>query len=347
MTSLPVYWHADSFDPALASIRLRLLQPMDALRARGFDVRPLTGDPPDSGLIIFSKSESPEALSIAEEAAARGQPLIYDICDNVFEKPSRDERDEASKQRVRRLLELATIVTCSTQPLAELLGQEAPVIATKTEIVVDALEDTKTGLASASLMERVRLWRLRRFLKRNAGALHLIWFGKCKNGYAGIEHLEPAVRMVESLHLARPATLTVISNRRKIYRRCSSAWRIPKFYLPWSLATFGAALRLHDVAIIPVGRNSYTVGKSINRPATALMAGLGVIADPIPAYEELSPFIYLGDWERGLTVYARTVPDGDDRVAAAQSYLRGRYGAWVVADRWAELIERLRRRAAA
>lgn len=339
MTNKTVYWHADSYDAALASIRLRLLLPMEALRELGYDVRPLTGAlPADASLVIFSKSLSAEALVIAGQAAARGQPIVYDICDNVFEKPSRNEQEEARKRRVRRMMELARIVTIGTQPLAGLLAKEVPAIATKTEIIADALEDTPSS--SASLMDRARLWLLRRFLRRNDGALRLIWFGKCKKGYAGIEHLDPVVRLLETLPLPRPVTLTVVSNRRKIYRRSASKWRIPKFYLSWSLTSFDTALRLHDVAIIPVDRNDYTVGKSINRPATALMAGLGVIADPIPAYEELAPFICLGDWERGLTEYAETDPQQDGRIAAAQSYLRERYGAAAIADRWAEVIDR-------
>ena len=74
--ALPIYWHADSFDPALASIRLRVFQPMEALRKLGHDVQLLTGNLPEPGLVIFSKSDSIEALSIAEQAAARGQPRM-------------------------------------------------------------------------------------------------------------------------------------------------------------------------------------------------------------------------------------------------------------------------------
>lgn len=338
----PICWHADDFDPTMASVRLRLLQPMAALRERGYDVQLLTGELPAKALVVFSKSSSTRALSLADQAAARGQPIIYDICDNIFEKPSRDERDEARKERVRRMMELAAFVTCTTRPLAELLARQVPAIADKTEIVPDALEDMPGSAALASPLERIRFWRLRRFLRRNAGALHLVWFGKCKKGYAGIEHLDPVVDLLERLPLPCPVTLTVISNRRKIYRRCASSWRIPKFYSEWSLATFDAALRLHDVAIIPVDENSYTIGKTINRPATALMAGLGVIADSIPAYEELKPFLYLGDWEKGLFDYSRCKPGKDGRIAAAQDYLRRHYAMEVVADRWAAVINRVR-----
>ena len=337
----PICWHADSFDPRMASVRLRVLQPMHFLRERGYDVRKHGGEISDCAIIIFSKSCSAEAVALAEWADREGRHIVYDICDNVFEKPSRDEQDELRKDRVRRLMSLATIVTCATLPLASLVAQEVPVITAKTVIVPDALEDMEHHSASPSFLERLRLWRLQRFLRQNAGALHLVWFGKCKKGYAGIEHVGSVVELLDRLPLARPVTLTVISNRKKIYRRCASGWRIPKFYLPWSLGTFKAALRLHDVAIIPVDQNSYTLGKTINRPATALMAGLGVIADSIPAYEELRPFMYIGDWERGLSDYSRFDPKEDDRVTAAQSYLLRYYGPDVVTDRWAELVDRL------
>ena len=49
------------------------------------------------------------------------------------------------------------------------------------------------------------------------------------------------------------------------------------------------ALARHRVAVIPVECNAYTVGKTMNRPATAIMAGLGVVGDAIPSYEELRP----------------------------------------------------------
>lgn len=347
--SSPIFWHAESYNPTLASIRLRVVEPMMALRELGHDVRLLTGELPAAGLVIFSKSDSPEALATAELAVARGQPIIYDICDNVFEKPSRNEQDEARKQRVRGMMDLATLVTCGTQPLADLLASEVPVTAAKTEIIADTLDESRPT-AAPTMAERFRLWRLQRFLRRNAGAMHLVWFGKCKKGYAGIEHLDPVVRLLETLPLARPVTLTVISNRRKIYRRSASKWRIPKFYFSWSLANFDTALRLHDVAIIPIDSNSYTVGKSINRPATALMAGLGVVADPIPAYAELSPFIYLGEWERALTEYSQSDLRTDRRIGDAQAFLRNRYSPAVLAKRWAEVIdqaERLARPAAA
>lgn len=322
----------------MASVRLRILHPMRALKKLGYRVHKYHDETADCATTVFSKSDSPEALSIAEAASSQNRRIIYDVCDNVFEKPPVDEQDRQRLDRVKAIMRLASAVTCSTHSLAQLLTQVVPEIAEKLEIIPDALEEPHAS-RGPSFAERIGLWRLRRFLRRHRGALHLVWFGKCKKGYAGIEHLNPLVQLIQRTSLDRPVTLTIISNRRRLYRSSARGWRIPKFYLPWSLATFDTALRLHEVAVIPVEANPYTVGKTINRPATALMAGLGVIADPIPAYAELRPFIFLGDWGGGLRHYSECPPAKDERIAAAQVHLRQHYDSGVVTARWAEVLD--------
>ena len=334
----PICWHAESFDPAIASVRLRVLQPMHALKMRGYPVREYGDGPVDCAAIVFSKSDSPEALLLAETAARECRPIIYDVCDNIFGKPSADERDKRRKERVKAIMRLANVVTCTTPSLARVLTHIVPEIANKLEIIPDALEEIDRFSKAPSLLERAALWQLRSFLRRHPASLHLVWFGKCKKGLAGMEHLNPVVDLLQRASPARPVTLTVISNRWRLYRRTSAGWAVPSFYVPWSLATFDAALRMHDVAVIPVAENPYTIGKTVNRPATALMAGLGVIADPIPAYEELRPFIYLGDWEGGLSHYGECPPASDERIAAAQAHLRRHYSPEVIADRWTEVL---------
>src|SRR3546814_16523013 len=81
--------------------------------------------------------------------------------------------------------------------------------------------------------------------------------------------------------------------------------------MPWAMNSFYEALSVHDAAVIPVERNGYTIGKTINRPATAILAGLGVIADSIDAYEELRPFIALDDWQGGLRRHYACPTAGD------------------------------------
>lgn len=340
-----ICWHADKFHPDIASVRLRILQPMEALRTRGFAVDRQHAAGCGCSAIIFSKSESVEALAMARAAASAGRTIIYDICDNMFAKPGATDEHRRRLARVGELLRLADAVTCSTATLADQLVRLLPEIGPKIELVPDALEAFGQSAGAPSWLERASLWRLGQFLKRHQGSLNLVWFGKCKNGYAGIEHLGPVVDLLQKSEFRDRVTLTVISNRRRVYRRHSRGWKIPKYYLPWSRRTFDAALPMHEVAIIPVEKNGYTLGKTINRPATALMAGLGVIADSLPAYEELRPFIALDNWEDGIRRYGdRSLEDGA-RIAAAQDHLRGIYGSEVIAARWAEILEKYVRRA--
>src|SRR3546814_11248110 len=78
--------------------------------------------------------------------------------------------------------------------------------------------------------------------------------------------------------------------------------------------------------------------KTINRPATAILAGLGVIADSIDAYEELRPFIALDDWQGGLRRYSECTTAGDLLLDAARSHLNLRYSADAVGRPWHECL---------
>ena len=81
-----------------------------------------------------------------------------------------------------------------------------------------------------------------------------------------------------------------------------------------------------------------TLGKSINRPATALRAGLGVVADALPAYEELRDFVAIDDWQGGLARYASAWPEERERLAQGLAHIDARYGDGQVADRWEEAL---------
>ena len=101
---LPICWHAESFDPKIASVRLRALQPMRALNDLGHPVRTYRDGTADCAAIIFSKSDSPEALAIAEAAKRENRRIIYDVCDNIFEKPPANERRRQRLERAKMIM---------------------------------------------------------------------------------------------------------------------------------------------------------------------------------------------------------------------------------------------------
>src|SRR3546814_13316965 len=86
---------------------------------------------------------------------------------------------------------------------------------------------------------------------------------------------------------------------------CSSdlGWSVPTQYVEWDLKSSARIIAEHDVAVIPVVSNPYTVCKTNNRLVFALHLGLPVVADPIPSYQAFSEACVLGDWETGLRRY--------------------------------------------
>src|SRR3546814_1225627 len=71
---------------------------------------------------------------------------------------------------------------------------------------------------------------------------------------------------------------------------CSSdlGWSVPTQYVEWDLKSSARIIAEHDVAVIPVVSNPYTVCKTNNRLVFALHLGLPVVADPIPSYQAFS-----------------------------------------------------------
>ena len=336
-------WHAKSYNPKMASIRLRMLMPINFLRGCGMEVEPYSSEvgPQGYDVLLFSKSFSDEAVQIAREARRLGKPVVYDICDNLFE--ARVRLDTPGRLgRVREMMTLATHITFSTEVLARQVQSVMPEIAEKSRVVPDVIEDLagQRQIENSSGEQR-QLAQLERFLSSHEGALHCVWFGKSQGKLSGFAHLGAAVRQLEVFARSHPVTLTIISNDRWRYWKAAFGWKLPTHYMPWSLGTFQQSLKLHDVAIVPVERNQYTVGKTINRPATAIAAGLGVIADSIDAYEELRPFIALDDWQEGLRRYAEKSPREEARLEAARQHLYRQYGTETVGQMWKTLLEQI------
>jgi hypothetical protein len=334
--TIRVGWYADDPDPALASIRLRMLLPMRELVAAGVHVAAYDRSHGVRAYdtLVFSKSLTRAGLGVARKARSAGCRLVYDLCDNLHQsRPGRRRRRRVAV--VEEFLALADLVVFSTPVLRAQMLELHPRLATRSMVIPDALD---TAGAPPGPLGQWRLRRLQRFLMQHSDALHCVWFGKSQGRLAGLEHLKLAVRQLEEFSRLHPVTLTVISNRWMAYRRVCGQGRIPHCYLPWSQTTFMSALRAHQVAVIPVVANGYTAGKSINRPATAIMAGLGVVADSIDSYRELAQFVVLDRWQEGLHYYASNPPALDPRLAQAREYIADRYGGRSIAALWRQAV---------
>lgn len=335
-------WYANSFDPSKASIRLRLLQPLEYLKEHGVGIELFDKRKGVEGYdaIIISKSLQRATLNIARAAKASGTAVVFDLCDNIFEAKDGPKK-QAKVERLREMLSIADVVIFATAALQERISARVSTMSGLQLVIPDMLEDLDRAPRSMSLVERFNMRRLSKFHNANLRALRCVWFGNCQGKKSGLVHVHAAVREMELFSRTHPVALTIIGDERARYWEAARKWQIPHFYLPWTLNSFWSAMKMHDVAVVPVEQNEYTIGKTINRPATALRAGLGVIADAIPAYEELRPFIVLDDWQEGLHRYRLTHPRDEQGCEAARRHVVERYGRSAIGELWYQLIRQL------
>lgn len=337
MTKTPlVGWYASSFDSSIASIRVRCHFPARKLRRQGLRTEfyaPFRRS--HYGVVVFSKTYDNRALAEAARLKDVGCKVILDLCDNHFFGEDADPAIRERTLRLERMVDIADLVLTSTMHLEAQLVNRFPQLASRTSVIPDYPEEPSGRI---SLGSRFSLHGLRRFQARHSGALRLIWFGNhgANNAPAGMKDLR-RVRQVLETH-GSPLTLTVMSNSRATFDEVCRGWSIPTHYLEWSLDRVDAVLRKHDVAIVPIDLNPFTLAKTINRPATALRNGLGVIADGIPSYEELRPFIWLDDWPGGLEHYSRVRPQNDPRLYAARAHLARACDANAITELWAAAL---------
>lgn len=347
MTGAPARfgWHADSYDPSLASVRYRLLMPLAALQAQGVPIARFDAgrDPASYRAVIFSKSHSAGAVAAARALRAAGRAVVLDLCDNLVAAHAVRHVSDARLARFREMLGYATHLTFSTAMLADQIADAFPYAASDRRVIPDAL-DMPAPPSPPETPQGVRqIAGLDRFLGRHPDALHAIWFGKSLGRVSGYAHLHAIAARLAAQPF--PVTLTVLSNARLRWWLEQWRWRVPVRYVGWRQETAAAILARHRVAVIPVAANDYTVGKTINRPATAILAGLGVVADAIPSYEELRPFVALDDWDGGFARYRHQWAAEQERLAAAQAWLAARYSPDAVAQQWRALLAPLAERA--
>jgi hypothetical protein len=110
--------------------------------------------------------------------------------------------------------------------------------------------------------------------------------------------------------------------------------------IPWSRDAVIEALDRCAVAILPTGKNPY---KSANRLVEAARRGKFVVANPLPAYEEFAPFMWVGDIREGVEWAYAHREQCLARVAQCQDYIRPRFSPERVGRLWLEALASVRK----
>lgn len=331
------FWpHLPSAD--VASTRIRCLGVMDALASLGWQTRLYNpGDAPPPVLVLGKRYDADSLAHAQGLRRQHGTRLLLDLCDNHFEATRDDPALQRRATLLRAAVEAVDGVVASSATLARVVRDHCPGVR-GLEVIDDLLDPLATGGQAGWHGAALAAFFA---LRRPAPGRRLVWFGQASSvlAEAGLRDLDRIAPQLAEHHARRPLTLTVLSNRFSVYRKAARHWRFPSVYLPWTAARFGALLARHDVALIPVTPNPFTVCKTSNRALTAFAAGLAVASDPMPAYDALADTIVVGDWDAGL---ARLMDGADERrrrVAAAGQLIQARHSSAAIGAQWARVLQ--------
>ena len=313
-------WKARSSDPAIASVRYRVLTPVGLLAARGHQVEVF--DESRTALydmVVFSKAYGAEDQALARRLRQRGKQAILDLCDNHFYNPFGLPAYEAARRELVTMARLCTGLVSSTPALAHVLKSELGIEAIA--VVGDVVEDLG--------IERSAAWP--------SGTPRLLWFGLhgSPNAPAGMTDVLRISDELERAYARTPFILVVLSNNREKYDEQIAPLRFPTTYVDWTPETFRNEMTVARAVLIPLSENPFVSCKTHNRLTVALRAGVPVIADSIESYREFAPYVWLSDWAGGLeAVLADDVQPVRARMAQAGAYLRAYWSADCIARQW-------------
>lgn len=326
-----VGWRPGAYDRSVPSTRLRTLLPVRHLAAAGWSASLMPRD--GSGrfdCVVFQKAFSDDDVALAERLSGQGVRIVFDLCDNYLVNPHGLAEQAARGDRLRRMLDLADVVSVSTPALGDAIAPRAAVV------VDDALDLPRGG----------RAWPLRQragagIRARLARPLRLVWFGTAgsKTFSFGLSHLTPVLPLLDRLHRTQPVELTVISNSRPLFDRHVGDRAFPCRYVAWQASTFARHMGTHDVCLIPIEPNPFTVCKTNNRVVLSLVLGVPVVASPIPSYLELSSWLLFEDWEANTAAYRRAPDLARRHVDGARAHILSTYTPARAVDQWSGALE--------
>lgn len=310
----------------VASARMRCHEPSAALASRGWDSGLLRRhgwfERPD--IVVFQKAYEPPHLQLASRLQGRGTRVVLDVCDNHFDHPGDDPVLADRADRLRRMVAIADLVTASTPTLAGLVPHE------RVRVVDDFLEEPLEARSDA--------------LPPGDGLPVVAWFGNVGSVVPrfGLIDLEDIVPQLQAAAVVQPFRLVVCTASREAFDARIARHRLEATFVPWSRSAQSAVLASASAAVLPITSNPFTVCKTANRVATALLHGAPVVAGHIPSYEELRDFILFDRWEENVVDLLRDPMAAWGRVEGGREYVTRRFGRDVVVEQWERaLIEAL------
>jgi hypothetical protein len=118
-------WKVSTISPNLASVRYRALLPLIALEQRGCRCRifsrPSRQNLDGLDLLVIVKSFEHGDVNLAQEANARGIPVVFDLCDNIFIADYKGKNQISPAEIFLTISRIASAIVTTTEPLAQVI----------------------------------------------------------------------------------------------------------------------------------------------------------------------------------------------------------------------------------
>jgi len=179
---LNIGWKVSTLNLALASLRYRAMLPVLALESHGV-VNKVFASPGRENLsgfdaLVIVKSFTVEDYMLAQEAAALGVPIIFDLCDNIFIEEYGTDRQKSPVEVFSLIASIASAIVVTTEPLAVVVRERVnncvPVYVVPDGIENEALlVEVRKRLKYARLHEYIHAVRARgvRLVRRGWGLI--------------------------------------------------------------------------------------------------------------------------------------------------------------------------------
>jgi hypothetical protein len=309
----PLRKTAAGFTSDLASVRYRLTIPAQAIPGSrvtyfgpGANRRTLPERFAGADAVVFGKVEytlAPDAVELADALRKRGVKVIADFSDDHFLHP-------VIGPGYRALANAVDAVVASTPALAEVVRAYTP---SPVSVVTDPVEGER-GEPSAAL----------------APPLRLLWFGHPLN----LDTLPFGLSQLEEVNFS----LTIVTSPGM------GAEHLGHRFRAWSTEAVLEELCQCDAVIIPSNpHDPRKAVKSPNRFTESVWAGRFVVAHPLPAYEALASYGWVGEHlGEGITWLLEHFEEARGRVRSGQETVARDFSPEAIGRAWQSVIESVR-----
>ena len=308
-----------------ASARLRAILPAQYLASNGHSVEVISLHKSSTksaehidtayNLYVISKIFDREAIAKVERLVLLGKVIVFDFCDNYFEE---SELNEFSAEH-HYLLSIARIVTVNTFEMGHLLRRIKPDLIVF--VIPDCFETTLQPLRRLPAM----------------GVLRCLVFGN----RLVCQHLSKWLREIAVLPFKGAVSIEVltqvdvqvlnwIDEQRKVLPES-----IQLTLTNWTEYQLDNSIRRSDLVLIPSDDGVFYRTKSPNRLFESVIAGLPVIAYPVPSYIEFIDDIPLtSNVKKGFELLFEKPDVAYKGLLRARKKIAAKYNSDSIGARW-------------